>query len=106
MATSEVTKAVCVLVGDNVGGTIYFVSSGDNIHVSGQVTGLIVGKHGFHIHEFGDLTNGCTSAGGHFNPENKEHGGPTDAVRHVGDLGNIVADGNGLAKVVLPLTSE
>ncbi|GAB0492902.1 hypothetical protein MMPV_004172 [Pyropia vietnamensis] len=49
--------------------------------------------HGFHIHTFGDTTkDDGTSAGGHYNPIEVDHGLPTSEVRHVGDLGNIEVD--------------
>lgn len=93
-------KAVCVLKGDaGVGGAIHFVQTGDTVHVSGSVTGLAPGQHGFHIHEFGDTTNGCVSAGAHFNPTKRTHGAPADEERHVGDLGNVLADADGKATV-------
>lgn len=85
-------SAVAVLKGDaGVTGTIHFkqdASSKGPVNVTGEVKGLTPGEHGFHIHEFGDATNGCVSAGPHFNvnPAN-HHGGPTSAMRHNGDLG-------------------
>lgn len=67
-----------------------------------QIEGLDANAdRGFHIHEFGDNSNGCTSAGGHFNPHGKNHGGPTAADRHVGDLGNVKTDASGTANIKL-----
>ena len=39
------------------------------------------------------------SAGTHYNPEQHQHGGPTTAVRHAGDMGNLKADSKGVAKL-------
>jgi len=94
-------KAVCVLNGEVVQGTLFFNQEGPKapVKVSGEVNGLGKGMHGFHVHEFGDNTNGCISAGAHFNPHGKDHGAPNSAVRHVGDLGNVEAGENGTAKI-------
>ena len=67
--------------------------------ITGQITGLKPGMHGFHIHEFGDLSKGCESAGGHYNPTGVSHG---DLNRgHVGDLGNIEANDQGVASFTI-----
>uniref|UniRef100_A0A8F2Q167 Superoxide dismutase [Cu-Zn] n=1 Tax=Lasioderma serricorne TaxID=295660 RepID=A0A8F2Q167_9COLE len=96
-------KAVCVLNGEIVRGTVYFEQADPEapVKITGEIRGLDQGLHGFHIHEFGDNTNGCISAGAHFNPHCEEHGGPGDETRHVGDLGNIEAGEDGVAEVKL-----
>jgi len=72
------------------------------VTVTGEVKNLDpLAKRGFHIHSLGDATNGCLSSGSHYNPFSKNHGAPSDNERHVGDLGNIESDKNGVAKINL-----
>ncbi|CAE6498536.1 unnamed protein product [Rhizoctonia solani] len=96
-------KARAVMHKDGTGpsvGWLEFEDIGnDTIHLYGKISGLSPGKHGTHVHIWGDLTAGCESVGAHFNPTNTTHGGPQSAERHVGDLGNIEAGPNGDATV-------
>ena len=90
----------------NVMGTLTFTElPGDKIQVVGEIRGLTPNsEHGFHVHEKGDLSGAdLMTAGAHFNPENKKHGGMHGAERHVGDLGNIRSDSNGVARVELTM---
>ena len=102
---AAVTRAVALLQpasGSEVKGTLTFAASGDAVTVSGRISRLALGSHGFHVHEFGDCSAAdATSAGGHFNPAGHPHAGPKDAQRHVGDLGNIEAGPDGTAMVDL-----
>ncbi len=88
----------------DVQGNLTFKMSrnGEEMRITGEVSGLRPNrKHGFHIHEYGDLSMGCASLCSHFNPDGKTHGGLTSRTRHAGDLGNIVSNSRGVAPVSL-----
>lgn len=101
-AVIPVARAVAAInptKGNHVTGLVQFTLVDDGVRIVADVEGLTPGKHGFHVHEFGDCSApDAASAGGHFNPTKKKHGGPEYLERHVGDLGNIVADQNGHGK--------
>lgn len=85
--------------GPTVKGTITFEQTdADTCVINYEITNLSPGKHGFHIHEKADFSDGCMSAGPHYNPHGKEHGAPDDENRHVGDLGNVEPGPDGVAK--------
>lgn len=97
-ATDSAVAVIHPTEGNKATGTVLFSRSGDGIRVQARLEGLGEGPHGFHIHAYGDCTAADgTSAGGHYNPLETPHAGPTSAQRHVGDLGNINADGDGVA---------
>ena len=86
--------------GSNVRGTVTFTQVGDVVRVGGEITGHAKGPKGFHIHEKGDCSDDKgMSTGGHFNPGKHAHGGPYEPVKHNGDLGNIVFDDKGVARI-------
>ena len=82
-------------------GYVTFTEKDKLIEINVNVKGFKEGLHGFHVHESGDLRNGCDSLCAHFNPYNATHGGPGDSrkKRHVGDLGNIKVNKNGVCKM-------
>lgn len=96
------THAVAVLAStsdSDVQGIIKLEQKDNAVHITGKVIHLEPGKHGFHIHQFGDLSKSDgTSAGGHYAPEGHDHGAPGQKS-HAGDLGNITANDDGTAMI-------
>jgi superoxide dismutase, Cu-Zn family len=101
--SSTPLKAIAVLhptEGNKISGTVTFTEVADGVQVQAEITGLTPGKHGFHVHEYGDCSAADgSSAGAHFNPTKQPHAGPDADARHVGDMGNVEADAAGAAKV-------
>ena len=82
--------------GNKAHGKVTFIVVEEGVKVVADIDDVPPGKHGFHIHEKGDCSApDASSAGGHFDPTKKQHGSPDSADRHVGDLGNAVADAKG-----------
>jgi superoxide dismutase, Cu-Zn family len=73
------------------------------VHVDLQLQGLPAGIHAIHFHSTGSCQTGTTpafsSAGGHYNPANREHGLSNPAGPHAGDAPNFSVDASGIAKV-------
>jgi superoxide dismutase, Cu-Zn family len=99
--TSEVTKAIAILWSaptSKVQGAVMFEKVENGVKITADIFGLTPGKHGFHIHEFGDCSAvDYTSAGPHFMMTGQSHGAPGDKMSHMGDMGNLVADSTGKA---------
>ena len=86
-------------------GTATFVRMGDHVAVTVEAMGLPAGTHGFHLHTTGRCdAPDFTSAGGHLNPTNNEHGSANPQGKHFGDLPNIevAANGRASAEFMLP----
>jgi superoxide dismutase, Cu-Zn family len=86
----------------NAAGQLTFRQENGFVRVRGEIEGLTPGVHGMHIHEVGDCSApDGSSAGAHFAPHDAIHGAPSQSagLHHAGDLGNIVANEEGIASV-------
>lgn len=80
-------------------GTATLTSTGDGVFISAQLRRLPEGTHAFHIHTTGRCDPPFESAGGHFNPTDREHGFLNPNGEHLGDLPNITVRADGTAAV-------
>ena len=84
---------------DATGKTVGSVTLTDTPHgvlMHVKLAGVPAGTHAFHVHATGKCEAPFTSAGGHFNPEAKQHGSMNEMGMHAGDMVDIEvpADGN------------
>lgn len=92
--------AIAVFQGKRIQGTVRFSElANSKVAIDVDLTGLKKNAlHGFHVHEYGDMSQECDSMCAHFNPYSEVHGCPGAKHRHVGDLGNLQTDPHGNAK--------
>jgi superoxide dismutase, Cu-Zn family len=97
-APKKATATLAPASKSKVKGTIEFTEIDGGVEVVANVEGLTPGDHGYHVHEKGDCSApDAKSAGGHFNPNNHQHGAPDAAEHHEGDFGNLTAGKDGKA---------
>ena len=98
--TSKIEKTAIVNIqsksGSNVTGNVTFTETNGKVTMKAEVIGLSEGNHAIHIHAVGDCSaEDGKSAGGHWNPTNKNHGKWMEEPFHTGDIGNLVANAEG-----------
>ena len=85
-------------------GILTLTQNGDSVHLALRVRGLSDGLHGIHFHETSRCdTPDFASAGGHFNPEARQHGLENPQGPHAGDLPNLRVSG-GVADTTISTT--
>ena len=102
-ADKPVTVSLKDSMGKDVGtAKISDGAGGKGAKIALNLTGLPPGQHAVHIHGVAKCEGPAfTTAGGHFNPENKKHGLMNPDGHHAGDMPNFTVKPNGTAKVTV-----
>jgi Cu-Zn family superoxide dismutase len=83
-----------------ISGTVSFIETDGIVSMVAKISGLTPKDHAIHIHAVGDCSaNDGTSAGGHWNPTNVDHGIWGTAPFHIGDIGNIESGEKGTGTI-------
>ncbi|GMM94580.1 hypothetical protein MTsN3n11_28830 [Qipengyuania sp. MTN3-11] len=81
-------------------GTVRLMESAGELVVTGTLSGLPAGEHGFHLHTTGRCdAPDFQSAGGHLNPYDRDHGKLDPQGKHLGDLDNITVPASGMVTI-------
>ena len=97
--SSTEVRAKAAIRGKEISGDLEFIQETytSNTTISGVISGLYPDRsHGVQIHE-GSLAD----SGPIYNPFGKQHGGPRQEERKVGDLGNVKADSQGVGNFAI-----
>ncbi len=99
-ATTKKSYDILAKSGSKTNGTITFSQKGNLVKMVITANNLTPGLHAVHIHEVGDCSApDASSAKGHWNPMSQMHGKWGAEQHHNGDIGNLDADANGIAKL-------
>ena len=83
-----------------ISGTVTFSETDGIVSMTANVSGLSAGNHAIHIHAIGDCSaDDGTSAGGHWNPSDVDHGVWGTAPFHSGDIGNLEVGDDGTGTI-------
>ncbi len=78
-------------------GALTLTGTPNGVLIQGELQGLEPGEHGFHFHQVGEPP--FESAGGHFNPDDSDHGFLVEGGPHAGDMPNIHVGDDGSVMV-------
>lgn len=87
--------------GMSVGMAMISPAKGGGVSIDLDVHGLTPGEHALHFHGVPKCEAPFTTAGPHFNPENKKHGLQSPDGPHAGDMMNFTVDAKGNAKTTI-----
>ena len=89
--------------GSKATGSVVFKEEDGQVSFTAVIGGLAEGMHAIHIHDSADCSSADgSSAGGHWNPTNEQHGKWGDAKGfHKGDIGNFPADESGNGTITM-----